>query len=123
MSTGMQAYNIGMMLSNTRHADFDVSAHIDRKLHYDENLKNIQKQLGIQTRDRGTEHIQHQQQARAAEHQRRLDTTRQTGQIQNAHNRELDRMFQAYRPGKRMSTTGNRYYERRENRSDRGHLL
>ena len=125
MNAGMQAYGIGRMLANTRHdsEQFDISAHIDRSLHYDENVKNIQRQLGIQTRDRGIEHLQHQQVARAVEHQRRQDTNRQTGQIQNAHNRALDAMIQANRPGKRISSTGHRYYERRENRSDRGRLL
>jgi hypothetical protein len=125
MNAGMQTYQIGRMLANTRHDSevFDVRAHIDSSLHYDENLKNIQRQLGIQTRDRGMEHLQHQQQVRAQEHARRQDTTRQTGVIQNAHNRELDRLFQAFRPGKRISADGKRYYERRENRSDRGHLL
>ena len=126
MNTALQNYQIGRMLAGTRIDSevFDVRAHIDSSLHFDENARNIRQHLGIgDGRDRGTEQLQHQQAARAAEHQRRLDTLRQTGRIQNAHNRELDRMFQAFRPGKRISASGHRYYERRENRSDRGRLL
>lgn len=44
---------------------------------------------------------------------------RQTG----SSDRELDLSKQAKRPGKRKSASGNTYYERRANRSDKGKLL
>jgi len=37
--------------------------------------------------------------------------------------KDYDKRFQAYKPGKRTSASGNTYYEYRENRSDRGKLL
>jgi hypothetical protein len=46
-----------------------------------------------------------------------------TGRWQNPHNIEIDQRFQAMRPGKRFSHNGNRYYERRSNRADKGRLL
>jgi hypothetical protein len=121
MSAGLQGYNIGTILAGTRwdNQQFDIHAHIDRSLHYDENVKNIRGILGIQTRQRGVEAIHQHEQERQREHTRRLDTTRQTGQIQNAHNQALDAMLHALHPGRRMSATGHIYYERRENRSDK----
>lgn len=125
MSAGMQGYNIGRMLAGTRWDSevFDVNAHIDRSLHYDENARNIRSILGIQTRDRNAESLE----IRKAEQQRarvqRQDPNRLTGRIQNEHNREIDRRYQAQRPGKRFSASGRRYYERRENRADRGKYL
>lgn len=125
MAAGLQEYQIGRMLAGTRWdtEQFDVRAHIDRSLHYDENVKNIQGMLGIQTRNRGMEEMQ----LRKAEQQRarvqRQDPNRQTGQWQGAERLEIDRRFQAARPGKRFSASGHRYYERRANRSDVGRLL
>jgi len=59
MPTGMQTYQIGVMLAGTRHDSemFDISAHIDRSLHLGENLTNIRSQLGISTRNRGMEQL------------------------------------------------------------------
>ena len=37
--------------------------------------------------------------------------------------KDYDKRFQADKPGKRTSASGNTYYEYRENRSDRGKLL
>jgi hypothetical protein len=125
MSAGMQMWNIGRMLAGTRHDTemFDIKAHVDSTLHYGENCKNIMQQLGISTRNRGLEQMEQLQHERSREHARRQDTTRQTGRIQSEHNRLIDMRFQAMRPGKRKSRSGHRYYERRENRSDRGKLL
>lgn len=125
MSAGMQGYMIGRMLAGTRHdtEQFDISAHIDRSLHYDENLRNIRSQLGISTRNRGMEQIQQRQAELQRERARRQDTNRQTGRIQSPAGRAMDAKLQAQRPGKRFSRNGNRYYERRENRSDRGKYL
>ena len=62
MSAGMQAFNIGRMLAGTRWDTdkFDISAHIDRSLRFDENRRNIAGMLGINIsgRDRGTEELQ-----------------------------------------------------------------
>jgi len=120
MAPGMQIYGIGRMLAGTKYNSemFDISAHLDRTLTYGENRKNIQGMLGIQTRNKGMEHIHHQEAQRAAEHLRRQAVDRQTGQLQNEHNRLLDAMLHAHKPGKRISATGHVYYERRENRSD-----
>ena len=121
MSAGMQSYGIGQMLAGTRWNTemFDVTAHIDRSLHYDENRKNIAAQLGIQTRQRGVEAIHQREAERQREHARRQDPIRQTGAIQTAHNRAIDAMLHALPPGRRVSKTGHVYYERRENRSDK----
>jgi hypothetical protein len=121
MSAGMQQFNIGRMLSNTRWDTemFDVHAHLDRSLHYDENAKNIRQHLGISTRNRGAEMFEQQNAERAREQKRRAVPNYQTG----ISNLIVDRRFQALRPGKRFSAGGHRYYERRADRSDRGHLL
>lgn len=39
------------------------------------------------------------------------------------NNKDYDKRFQAQKPGKRTSASGNTYYESRANRSDRGKLL
>lgn len=44
---------------------------------------------------------------------------RQTG----TSNKKKDKLVQAKKPGKRISTNNSVYYERRENRSDKGRLL
>jgi hypothetical protein len=125
MNTGFQSFNIGRMLAGTRVNSemVDIHSHLDRTLNYGENLRNIQKQHGIQTRNFGLEQHQQRHQEQHQERVRRQDPDRMTGHIQNAHNREIDRMFQAQRPGRRRSAAGNRYYERRENHADRGKLL
>ena len=125
MSAGLQNFQIGRMLSNTRWDTevFDVNAHIDRSLHLDENRRNIANMLGVNIsgRDRGSEMLQIRASEQKREHKRRRDDPLwQTGHFSN---QECDRRFQAQRPGKRFSRSGHRYYERRENRSDRGKLL
>ena len=102
---------------------FDVKAHIDRTLSYNENVRNIRNLTGITTRNYGLEQHEQRKVEQKREQVRRQDPDRQTGRIQNAHNREIDMRFQAMRPGRRRSQSGHRYYERRENRSDRGKLL
>jgi len=123
MNNSLQSFNIGRMLSNYSRFDttqFDITAHLDRKLTYGENAANIRKLAGLgSTRNRGLEAHQQMIRERQIEHARRQDTLRQTGRIQNAHNREIDRRRHAERPGKRFSEGGHRYYERRENRSDK----
>lgn len=125
MPAGMQQYMIGRMLAGTRwdSEQYDIHANIDRTLTYSENVQNIRQQLGIQTRQRGVEQLQQRAMERQREQVRRQDSTRQTGAIQTAQGRAMDAILQAQRPGKRFSRNGNRYYERRENRSDRGKLL
>lgn len=122
MNPGMQQWNIGRMLSNTRWDSqvFDVYSHLDRSLHLGENMANIRQHLGISTRDRGSEMFEQRAAERARDRQRRSDPHYMTG----ISNQEIDRRFQAMRPGKRFSrTTARRYYERRENRADQGKLL
>ena len=125
MNPGLQEFNIGQMISNSiREREMvDVHSMIDRSLHLSENRDNISRQLGINQRNRGMETFEQHHQERQQEHIRRQDTTRQTGRIQNPHNLELDRLYQAMTPGKRFSADGHRYYERRANRSDKGRLL
>ena len=125
MNTGLQTFNIGRMLAGTKVNSemVDISAHLDRTLNYRENRANIQKMNGITTRNFGLEQHQQRQAEQKRERVQRQDPDRLTGRIQNAHNREIDRMFQAQRPGKRHSRNGNTYYERRENRADHGRLL
>jgi len=125
MNMGMQTFNIGRMLANTRVNSemVDIHAHIDRTLHYGENLRNIQQQHGITTRNFGLEQHQQRHQEQHQERVRRQDPDRQTGRWQNPHNIMIDRRFQAMRPGKRFSHSGHRYYERRSNRCDVGRLL
>jgi hypothetical protein len=126
MNPGMQAYGIGRMIAtHSRHDTdkFDVGAHLDRSLHFDENSRNIKRMLGISDRDRGTEQLHQQAAERKREQVRRKDTLRQTGPLQGALGRLMDGHIQAMRPGKRISESGHRYYERRESRSDKGKLL
>jgi N-methylhydantoinase B/oxoprolinase/acetone carboxylase alpha subunit len=121
----MQQYQIGVMLSGTRHDSemFDIRANLDSSLHLGENLRNIRQQLGISTRNRGMEQMHQHSAEQQRERVRRKDTTRQTGRIQGTLGHHMDAMLQAQRPGKRISRTGHRYYERRENRSDKGRYL
>ena len=123
MNIGFQKWNVGRMLAGTRVSTemFDVSANMDRTLHYGENLRNIQSMTGTGRSRHGMDAMQ--ERYAQEEHMRRQDTNRQTGVIQSPQNRILDRRFQAMRPGKRISASGHRYYERRINRSDRGKLL
>jgi hypothetical protein len=125
MNMGMQNFGIGRMLANTRVQGemVDIKAHLDSTLNYRENADNIRKQMGITTRNYGMERMEQRQAERMRERHQRQDPNRQTGRWQNAHNIEIDRRFQAMRPGKRFSRTGHRYYERRASRSDVGRLL
>ena len=125
MNVPMQEYNIGKMLANTKVQGemFDIKAHLDRTLNYHENVANIRQQHGITTRNYGLEQHTQNLVERNRERQRRQDKDRQTGRWQNQHNIEIDRYFQAMRPGKRFSRNHRRYYERRANRSDKGRLL
>jgi hypothetical protein len=123
MARGLQEYQIGVMLAGTRWDSevFDIHAHTDRSLHLGENLANIRQHLGISTRNRGMEQIEQRKADLQRERARRQqDPNRQTGGIQSVSNRAIDMRFQAMPPGKRFSRTGHRYYERRENHSDRG---
>jgi hypothetical protein len=122
MNAGMQAWGIGRMIAGTRvnNEMFDISAHIDRTLSYGENRQNISSMLGINQRNRGLESINQQKQERQRARVQRKDPDRQTGQWQGQFRLEVDRRFQAQRPGKRFSHSGRRYYERRANRSDVG---
>jgi hypothetical protein len=118
MNAGLQGYNLNRMVSNTRWGDIDIHAHMDRSLRLDENMKNIRKQFGIQTRQPGLELIEQRKHEQHREQIRRANPDRQTGRIQSAHNIQIDAMLTAMRPGKRFSNTGHRYYEYRANRSD-----
>lgn len=126
MSLGMQQFNIGRMLAGTRIDSemFDIRAHLDSTLTYGENLQNIRSIAGISTRDKGMEQHHQRGEERARERARRKsDPLRQSGRIQGSRGHQLDARLQAQRPGKRHSRNGIRYYERRENRSDRGKFL
>lgn len=117
----MQAFNIGRMFAGTKVNTemFDISAHLDRTLHYGENLRNVQSQMGITTRNFGLEQQERERHEKTRERVQRQDPQRQTGRWQGEHNLMLDRMLHAQRPGKRFSRSGHRYYERRANRSDK----
>lgn len=54
-----------------------------------------------------------------AERLRRSDPLHQGGRIQTAYGIALDAARMAMLPGRRISASGHRYYERRVNRSDR----
>jgi hypothetical protein len=116
MSMGMQGFNIGRMLAGTRIDSevFDIKAHLDSTLSYTENRRNIQKIAGITTRNRGMEQFSRQNAERARERTRRQNPLRQVG----FSNEALDRLLYAQPPGRRISRTGRRYYEHRQNRSD-----
>lgn len=117
MSAGMQEFGIGRSLSRNNRFDteaFDISAHLDRSLHFDENLKNIQRITGQSSRNRGMEMFHQGNDERARERQRRQNKNRQVG----FSNEGIDRLLYARPPGKRTSRTGRRYYEYRQNRSD-----
>jgi hypothetical protein len=63
--------------------------------------------------------VAEQNRDRKAERVRRSDPLRQTGHIETPMGRLMDLARTALPPGKRKSKSGNIYYERRENRSDR----
>jgi hypothetical protein len=125
MNTGFQSYNIGRMFAGTRVNSemVDIHSHLDRTLNYGENVRNIRQQHGITTRNYGLEQHQQRQHEQHRERVRRQDPDRQTGQWQGPGRIAIDMRFQAMRPGKRFSSSGHRYYERRANRCDRGRLL
>jgi hypothetical protein len=125
MNTGMQRYNLERMVNDTKHQDVDIHSLMDRNLNYRENADNIRRVLGIQTRNYGVEQFQQRAAEQKRERKRRHDNPdRLTGRLQNEHNRELDRAIQAMPPGKRFARkSSHRYYERRENRADRGRWL
>jgi hypothetical protein len=118
MNKQMQMFGIGRMLSGTRvETDmFDIRAHVDPTLSFSENRENISKMLGVNRRNRGLEQHEQAQQERARAKAQREDVLRQVG---HSWYPELDRARSAMRPGKRVSESGRRYYERRTNRSDR----
>lgn len=121
----MQEYGIGRMLGGTKwdSEQYDIKANLDRTLTYGENAANIRKQLGISTRNKGLEQLSQQSEEKERERARRKDSNRQTGPIQSDADKALDELYSAMRPGKRISASGHRYYERRENRSDKGKYL
>ena len=123
MNPSLQERMLSQMMSNTRwgNGEVDVHAHMDRSLRLDENMANIRSQFGIQTRNRGMEHIHQQSDERKREQVRRQDTTRQSGPIQGALGHHMDALLHALPPGRRVSASGNVYYERRENRSDKNY--
>jgi len=125
MNSALQEYAVGKMLAGTRWdtEQFDVHAHIDRSLHLGENLTNIRQHLGISTRNWGLEQQEQHKHELARGRVQRQDPNRQTGRWQGSGNIAIDMRFQAMRPGKRFSSTGHRYYERRANRSDVGRLI
>lgn len=102
---------------------FDIEAHYDRKINRTENVKNVARMHGINLsgRDRGVDFLKIQEMERKKTRKIRSDPMYQTGRLSN---QTWDLRFQAMPPGKRFSRkTGRRYYERRENRSDRGYMI
>lgn len=116
MSMGMQGFNIGRMLAGTRIDSemFDIKAHLDSTLSYTENRRNIQRITGTTTRNKGMEAFTLHTEERARARQRRQNPNRQVG----FSNEALDQLLHAHAPGRRISRTGHRYYEYRQNRSD-----
>lgn len=121
MNFAMQLWNISKSLAGSRVNSemVDLHAQVDRRLTYGENLRNIQAQYGIQTRNYGIEQMEQRRHEQERNRQARADPFRQTGRIQTEAGRLMDMRFQAMPPGRRISDTGHLYYERRENRSDR----
>ena len=86
---------------------FDTSAHIDRNLHADENLKNIKRMHGIGS-----------QETYGHERTRQSDLHGEFYQIGRSHT-DIDRDMSAMLPGLRYTGWGTTYTERRKNRSDK----
>ena len=116
MNTGMQSFGIGRMLAGTRiDTDvFDIRAHVDSSLHFDENLRNIQHMTGTSTRHRGREQHDLRQAEAMRERKRRSVKYYQVG----LSNEAIDLLRRAKAPGKRTSRTGHVYYEHRRSHSD-----
>jgi hypothetical protein len=89
---------------------FDTSAHIDRNLHADENLKNIKRMHGIGNRPQET--YGHQNRTLQA------DLHGEFYQIGRSQN-DIDKQMSAMIPGVRYTAWGTTYTERRKNRSDK----
>ncbi len=119
MNAGMQIWNLNRMIADgSRHStdQVDVKSLFDSTLTLSENRRNISRQIGMTTRNYGLEqHTQREDERKRAKAQRE-DVLRQVG---HSWYPELDRARSAMRPGKRVSESGRRYYERRTNRSDR----
>ena len=116
MSYGMQRYNIGKALSRAGidTEKFDVKAHIDRTLRYGENLGNIMHMHGKGRRQR--DYVAERDEARARRRKELRKKGRQTGVNRSE---AQDRKLLAKYPGRRKARkSGQRYYERRVNRSD-----
>jgi hypothetical protein len=109
MNAGLQKYSIESML--TKHGVstemYDVHSHMDRTLRLHENVKEIQKQHGIN---------------QGSHRQDRLQDFRQVPVPETHHGYLEDLARHAMPPGKRfVHHPGGRttiYYERRSNRSD-----
>lgn len=121
--SGLGIFNTRRMLSKTKWdlEQIDTQALWDRSLTDRENRSNIASMYGIRSGpDTGSRRLGQQEQHRSFLQSFRSDPLYQVG----FSNTEIDRRFQAMPPGKRYSRgTGHKYYERRENRSDRGRLL
>jgi hypothetical protein len=123
MNKRMQAFGISTMLSNHRAGEnFDFHAHIDSRLTYGENRKNVQRLTGITTRNRGYEQFNQENIERAARQKvlasRRENPYYQDRQYQTPLGIQMDMMRRALPPGRRVAASGKVYYERRSNRSD-----
>jgi hypothetical protein len=120
MNSTLQERMLQGMMNNTRWANVDIHAHMDRRLRLDENMANIQHQFGISHRNKGMEHIQ-QHNAETERARKFRESHPQRGVIQTPAGLAMDAARHALAPGRRVSRTGNTYYERRENRSDRNY--
>jgi hypothetical protein len=118
MNQKMQLYNLSRMIaSGSRHPTdtIDTRALMDSTLSLSENRKNISKQIGMTTRNYGMEQYNQREDDRKRTKIIRQDKTRQVG---ISWFPDIDKARTALPPGKRISKTGRRYYERRVNRSD-----
>jgi hypothetical protein len=94
---------------------FDTSAHIDRNLHADENLKNIKRMHGISNNHYREQNMETPFSGFATTPLFPKKTINQTG----TSNIRLDELYSAKLPGLRFTPWGTSYTETRKNRSDK----
>lgn len=138
MNIGMQMAGLGQMIAGSRYDTdtIDTRSLIDRTLSYGENRENIGQQLGINRRNRAQEEYeQREAQARSRMGGQQVrdapeswlglydeDVYQETHSRAAPPFRQIDKgrcKNQCLPPGKRMSATGNIYYERRRYESRR----
>ena len=118
MNPRLQRYNLERIVANSKFSTemTDIHSMMDSTLHFRENADNIRRQMGISTRNLGMEEHNRSQ----VEHERDSQRRNKERPYQSWRGIEMDMRLAAMRPGRRISAQGNRYYEYRNNRLDRG---